>query len=77
MRTRREPAELTANGLTWIHLDAPDAGEATELAERFGWHRLDVEDVLSKRQRPKIDEYPDVPLRRSSTSRSTTRPSSG
>jgi magnesium transporter len=29
------------------------------LSERFGWHALDVEDVLSKRQRPKIDEYPD------------------
>ena len=27
------------------------------LAERFGWHPLDIEDVLSKRQRPKIDEY--------------------
>ncbi len=26
---------------------------------RFGWHELDLEDVLSKRQRPKIDEYPD------------------
>jgi magnesium transporter len=56
---RREPAELTANGLTWIHLDAPDQATATELAERFGWHSLDVEDVLSKRQRPKVDEYPD------------------
>jgi magnesium transporter len=30
-----------------------------ELAERFGWHPLDVEDVLSRRQRPKIDDYPD------------------
>jgi magnesium transporter len=29
------------------------------LAERFGWHPLDVEDVLSKRQRPKVDEYDD------------------
>jgi magnesium transporter len=56
---RREPAELPANGLTWIHLDAPDHEAATELAERFGWHPLDVEDVLSKRQRPKVDEYPD------------------
>ncbi len=27
------------------------------LAERYGWHPLDIEDVLSKRQRPKIDEY--------------------
>ena len=29
------------------------------LADRFGWHPLDIEDVLSKRQRPKIDEYAD------------------
>jgi magnesium transporter len=56
---RREPAELSGNGLTWIHLDAPDPETATALAERFGWHALDVEDVLSKRQRPKVDEYPD------------------
>ncbi|MEK6274058.1 MAG: CorA family divalent cation transporter, partial [Actinomycetota bacterium] len=56
---RREPAELSANGLTWIHLDAPDQESATTLAERYGWHALDVEDVLSKRQRPKVDEYPD------------------
>jgi magnesium transporter len=56
---RPEPrvAELSANGLTWIHLDAPTAEEATALQERFGWHPLDLEDVLSKRQRPKIDEY--------------------
>jgi magnesium transporter len=27
------------------------------LAERFGWHPLDIEDILSKRQRPKVDEY--------------------
>jgi magnesium transporter len=59
VRPRREPAELSAGGLTWIHLDAPDAEAATALAERFGWHPLDVEDVLSKRQRPKVDEYPD------------------
>ena len=53
------PAELNAAGLTWIHLDAPDAMYAGMLAERFGWHPLDVEDVLSKRQRPKIDDYAD------------------
>src|SRR5438477_10105339 len=54
---RTPPAELTAAGLTWIHLDSPDAFHAGILADRFGWHPLDVEDVLSKRQRPKIDEY--------------------
>jgi magnesium transporter len=53
----RELPELSAHGLTWIHLDRPTQEESTALAERFGWHPLDVEDVLSKRQRPKIDEY--------------------
>src|SRR4051812_5927763 len=52
-------AELTAGDLTWVHLTSPDAVEAGELAERFGWHALDLEDVLSKRQRPKVDEYPE------------------
>jgi len=56
---RPEPrlAEQSAHGLTWIHLDAPTVEESTTLAERYGWHPLDIEDVLSKRQRPKIDEY--------------------
>src|SRR5438270_10187647 len=53
------PAERSAAGLTWIHLDAPSLGHAQELADRFGWHPLDVEDVLSKRQRPKVDDYAD------------------
>ena len=52
-------AERNANGLTWVHVDEPNSLEAAELAERFGFHELDVEDVLSKRQRPKIDEYPE------------------
>jgi magnesium transporter len=55
----RELPELSAHGLTWIHLDRPTPAEASQLAERFGWHALDVEDVLSRRQRPKIDEYAD------------------
>ena len=50
-------AELRAGGLTWVQLDAPTQEDAEALAERFGWHALDVEDVLSKRQRPKIDDY--------------------
>jgi magnesium transporter len=56
---RPEPriAELSANGLTWIHVDEPGPLEAVLLADRFGFHELDIEDVLSKRQRPKIDEY--------------------
>jgi magnesium transporter len=58
---RPEPrvAELTANGLTWIHLESLDPETVNALRARFGWHPLDVEDVLSKRQRPKIDDYAD------------------
>src|ERR671932_2123928 len=50
-------SELSANGLTWVQLDGLNADSVSELARRFGWHELDFEDVLSKRQRPKIDEY--------------------
>jgi magnesium transporter len=53
------PAELTAAGLTWIHLDSPSLEWAQGLSDRFGWHPLDVEDVMSKRQRPKLDDYAD------------------
>jgi magnesium transporter len=56
-RTEPRLAELHSSGLTWIHLNAPTSEEASALAHRFGWHPLDVEDVLSKRQRPKIDDY--------------------
>src|SRR5919202_6831849 len=58
-RPRAELAALEGAGLTWINVTSPDQATATELAERFGWHPLDVEDVLSKRQRPKVDEYRD------------------
>ncbi len=56
---RPRVAELSAQGLTWVHVNAPDQDVAVELAERFGWHPLDVEDILSKRQRPKVDDYPE------------------
>lgn len=57
---RAEPriSELSAEGVTWVHADQPGHAEVELLAERFGFHELDIEDVLSKRQRPKIDEYP-------------------
>jgi magnesium transporter len=60
LRPREAPAaEVAAGGLTWINLEKPDPDVVNELRERFGWHPLDVEDVLSKRQRPKVDDYLD------------------
>ena len=58
--TARPPSvvhELSASGLTWINVVSPDVETAQALAARFGWHPLDVEDVVSKRQRPKVDDY--------------------
>ena len=55
--TRPRITEIQADGLTWIHLGQPTHEEAQLLAARFGWHPLDVEDVLSRRQRPKVDVY--------------------
>ncbi len=57
VETRPGPAELRAGGVTWVHLLSPTAGEAQLLSSRFGWHPLDIEDVLSRRQRPKVDLY--------------------
>jgi magnesium transporter len=58
-RSRASVQELTASGLTWVNVVAPDVETATALSDRFGWHPLDVEDVVSKRQRPKVDAYED------------------
>jgi magnesium transporter len=51
--------ELAASGLSWVNVVQPELETATMLAERFGWHPLDVEDIVSKRQRPKVDDYED------------------
>jgi len=55
--SRPRITEIESGGLTWIHWGHPNHDEANELASRFGWHPLDVEDVLSRRQRPKVDVY--------------------
>ena len=61
VEARPRITELQGDGLTWIHLLGPTTEEAQLLASRFGWHPLDVEDVLSRRQRPKVDVYADDP----------------
>ena len=55
--TRPRITELSSDGVTWVHLLSPTTEEAQQLASRFGWHPLDIEDVLSRRQRPKVDLY--------------------
>jgi magnesium transporter len=40
-----------------VKIDSPTSVEAAWLEEHFDFHPLDLEDVLSRNQRPKIDEY--------------------
>jgi magnesium transporter len=44
-------------GLRWINIERPGAVDRAWLEEHFEFHPLDYEDVTSRNQRPKIDEY--------------------
>ena len=50
---------VEAPGLRWINIERPRATDQAWLEERFDFHSLDYEDVLSRNQRPKVDEYDD------------------
>ncbi len=59
-----EPRERTpqvetvqGSGLRWVNLERPTPLETGWLEEQFDFHALDLEDVLSRNQRPKIDYY--------------------
>jgi len=46
--------------VTWVNIDGlHDASVAEAVADRFGVHRLALEDVLSPNQRPKVENYGD------------------
>jgi magnesium transporter len=44
-------------GLRWINVERPRPVDRAWLEEHFDFHALDYEDVFSRNQRPKIDEY--------------------
>ncbi|MDD4923725.1 MAG: magnesium/cobalt transporter CorA [Dehalococcoidales bacterium] len=50
---------LDWKGMTWIDIAPPGQSEIDYLAENYHFHPLDLDDTLSRRQRPKIDEYKD------------------
>src|SRR3954463_13724754 len=66
-RLEARPAERTeprveiveASGLRWINIERPRSLEQAWLEEHFEFHPLDYEDVFSRNQRPKVDEYED------------------
>jgi magnesium transporter len=58
---RRSPniEQIDAEGLRWVNIEDPRGPERAWLEEHFDFHALDLEDVLSRNQRPKIDKYED------------------
>lgn len=48
---------IVHNGLTWLNVEKPTRRELDYLAENYQFHPLDMDDCLSRIQRPKIDEY--------------------
>jgi magnesium transporter len=50
---------LTWDNLTWVNIERPTERETAYLAEHYPFHPLDLDDCLSRIQRPKIDEYED------------------
>jgi magnesium transporter len=50
---------VEAPGLRWINVERPGPIDRAWLEEHFEFHALDYEDVASRNQRPKIDEYPE------------------
>lgn len=56
---QKEPKTETViwGGLTWINIENPTEAEMKNLSSKYPFHPLDLDDCLSRIQRPKIDEY--------------------
>src|SRR6476659_2251839 len=52
-----EFASGDGQSLRWINIERPRPADRAWLEERFDFHALDYEDVFSRNQRAKIDEY--------------------
>jgi len=50
---------LTWGKLTWVNIEGPTERETEYLAQNYPFPPLDLDDCLSRIQRPKIDEYKD------------------
>lgn len=50
---------VTYKDLVWVNIEQPAKREIEYLAQTYSFNQLDLDDCLSRRQRPKIDEYGD------------------
>ena len=50
---------VQVDGLTWVNIEKPTEVETDYLSQHYPFHPLDLDDCLSRIQRPKIDQYED------------------
>ncbi|MFC2060005.1 magnesium/cobalt transporter CorA [Chloroflexota bacterium] len=50
---------LVWGDVTWVNIERPSERETEYLAQNYPFHPLDLDDCLSRIQRPKMDEYKD------------------
>lgn len=50
---------LTYRNVTWVNIDNATPQDVEMLRQKFRFHPLDLDDILSKSERPKVDEYED------------------
>ena len=53
------PEIIEASGIRWIHIESPRTSDRDWLEANFDFHPLDFEDVYSRNNRPKLDQYDD------------------
>ena len=64
---REEEQKLNLESLNWgfftrVNIEGPTDRETQYMAQNYPFHHLDLDDCLSRIQRPKIDEYKDYLL---------------
>ncbi len=54
---KRQFETVSSNGVLWINIQKPTFADINALGQKYPFHRLNLEDCLSKIQIPKIDRY--------------------
>jgi len=56
-RTNRKVEEIEGGKFTWFDLQNPDREDVEELASRYQFNELNIEDCMTKFELPKLDSY--------------------
>lgn len=58
-KAKRQFETISSNGMLWLNIQKPTFADINALGQKYPFHRLNLEDCVSKIQIPKIDRYED------------------